>query len=131
MDRKEITLEHNLLDVVMMMTEKDEGAASAVADLLAMPPADGSGLMTLLHLDDMNIRGAQLAAAMRWAGGAAALAQAAKRRAPELVEHVNAEGRRRGWRWEACARGATRPSHGRPLLTSIKPGGPFPGGKVL
>jgi len=52
-DRLDIT------DWAMCMSEGNPGALSVLLQLMELD-ADGAGLMAILHLDDMNIRGSQI-----------------------------------------------------------------------
>ncbi len=54
--RKEISLDMTKMDIILVMAEGNPGAIGTLADLMGQP----GGLMEILALDDMNIRGTQV-----------------------------------------------------------------------
>lgn len=58
MERKEVTLNDKILDVLVMMAEGNVGACSVINAIMSNYITDG--FVIILHLDDMNIRGEQI-----------------------------------------------------------------------
>ena len=57
-ERQKIGIDMSVVDVMMLMSEGNPGAISVMAEILKKDPANG--LMYILDLDDMNIRGTQI-----------------------------------------------------------------------
>ena len=55
-NRKEIGLDSTVMETVILMAEGNPGAVSVLGQLLQKD----WGLIVILHLDDMNIRGSQI-----------------------------------------------------------------------
>lgn len=90
MKRIKISLDMSLLDVATTMAEGNPGGASVIGDLLS--PDSQDGLLKLLNLDDMNMRGVQI-----WVGykdycgeDIAEFRTAITDRDPEMIRAVNA-----------------------------------------
>src|SRR5687768_15902464 len=90
MARKPLDLDASPATLITTMAEGDDTAGQVVTRLVFGGGADG--VFTLLHLDDMNIRGPQITQAFNnFAGGdLAKLAEAAENRDPALVDSINA-----------------------------------------
>lgn len=101
MTRSEISLTDNTKDVLVTLAEGNPGALRVLMQLLA---GDG-GLFDLLHLDDMNIRGTQVWVAFKDFAkeDLAAFRVAIRKRDPEMIRVVNAEGARGNHDWLAVA----------------------------
>jgi hypothetical protein len=56
-ERKEISLNNSIMDIMVLMAEGNPGGLSVIASLVKDNP---DGIVYLLHLDDMNIRGTQI-----------------------------------------------------------------------
>lgn len=56
--RQKIGLETTQKEMAMIMSEGNPGALSVICQILKADPVEG--FMTLLNLDDMNIRGVQI-----------------------------------------------------------------------
>jgi hypothetical protein len=107
--RKEILLTDSLMDLMMTMSEGNPGAINVIMSLLKERPDDG--MMLLLHLDDMNIRGTQI-----WIGfkdhcheQINNFVQCIKNRSPEMVSVINDEGIRGNHKEKAVTSGASKP----------------------
>ena len=88
MNRSRIDLTDNLVEVIVKMAEGNPGAVTVLAQLAKDP----IGLMDILHLDDMNMRGPQI-----WIGykdhcksDLEAFRKAIRDRDPAMVATVNA-----------------------------------------
>ena len=58
MARKKIDLKTSILEVLTLMSEGNPGAANVLGQMMQKDP--DTGLIKILHLDDMNIRGTQI-----------------------------------------------------------------------
>ncbi len=68
MERKKVTLGGTLLELIELMAEGNPGAAGVLMQFSKRDPVL-RGVAEMLHLDDMNIRGAQIWVAYKdWAG---------------------------------------------------------------
>ena len=56
LNRKDIDLRMTTIDLIVMMSEGNPGAVKVLADIMQTK----NGLLTVLTLDDMNIRGTQV-----------------------------------------------------------------------
>lgn len=56
--RENIKLEATVIDLMVAMSEGNPGAINVLANIIKTNP--NSGLITMLSLDDMNIRGSQI-----------------------------------------------------------------------
>ena len=56
-ERKEISLNNSIMDIMVLMAEGNPGGLNVIASLVKDNP---DGIVYLLHLDDMNIRGTQI-----------------------------------------------------------------------
>lgn len=90
-EQEPIRSEMTLMEVIVTMAEGNPGGATVAAELFKADPKDG--YMTLLHADDMNLRGPLLWVAFKDAcgGDLKQLAERIKKRDPELVKQVNAQ----------------------------------------
>lgn len=97
--RKEIALTDDTKQVLVLLAEGNPGALRVLMELLQM---DG-GLFSILHLDDMNIRGTQIWVAFKDFAkeDMARFVEAIRKRDPELVRVVNEEGARGNHEWLA------------------------------
>lgn len=89
MQREKINLSTTTMDLIMQMSEGNPGALSVIVQLLKEGPM---GLMDILNLDDMGMRGSQI-----WCGykdhckqDINAFRQALRDRDPAMVATVNA-----------------------------------------
>lgn len=87
--RQKITLD---MDTMTLATEMSEGNPGGLSVVVALLKKELPGLMCLLNLDDMNIRGCQI-----WVGykdyckeDLNAFIKAAQERDPKMVEMINA-----------------------------------------
>lgn len=89
--RKKISLDMSVLDIVTEMSEGNPGALTVMMDLISKNP--DSGVFTLLHLDDMNIRGSQIWVGYKDYAGEdiAKFEEAVIARNPEMVNIINME----------------------------------------
>ena len=91
--RKGIDLKDSIMDILILMSEGNPGAATVLAQL--MQDRD-MGLIAIMHLDDMNIRGTQI-----WIGykeyckeNIENFKEAIFRRDPIMIAKINEEGLR-------------------------------------
>lgn len=92
--REPINLDDTTMDVLLKMAEGNPGAITVLSQLLERDDPTGlPGLLTILSLDDMNMRGPQI-----WVGykdhcgeDIEAFAAAVNSRDPEMIATVNAE----------------------------------------
>ena len=92
MQRKEISLSSTPLDIMFIMSEGNPGAATVLSKIIETLTVDG--IMTVLSLDDMNIRGTQI-----WIGykdfcheNLNEFIGAIKNRSIQMVDVINKEG---------------------------------------
>jgi hypothetical protein len=92
--RKNISLNMSLMDLLVLMSEGNPGAATTLCDLWAKYQ-DSDAFMLVLFLDDMNIRGTQI-----WIGfkyycnqDLDVFAQAIRDRDQGMIDCINEEGR--------------------------------------
>lgn len=104
--REEIKLDTSAMDLIVSMSEGNPGAVTVIAQLLK---DKDMGLIFLLNLDDMNIRGTQI-----WVGykdyckeDIDKFREAVKKRDPEMVAKINAEGLRGNHKDKAVVGGAS------------------------
>lgn len=69
------------------MSEGNIGAHAVLMEIMGNDP--GMGFMTVLNLDDMNMRGEQIWEARKLFETPEAFVEAVKKRDPAMVEHVN------------------------------------------
>jgi len=86
MTRKRIELTDSVMDVLMNMSEGNPGAITVLAEML-----NRDGLMDILTLDDMNIRGSQIWLGFKdFAGEDMDVFMAAiKERSQDMVNKIN------------------------------------------
>jgi hypothetical protein len=114
-------LNDSMLDVLatrknISMSEGNPGAMSVIAQILESQPT--IGFMTVLGLDDMNIRGSQI-----WIGykdyceqDLARFVTCIQNRDLAMINIINAEGLRGNHEHKAVQGGASSPKQGRELL---------------
>lgn len=105
--REEIRLGMSVMDLFMVISEGNPGAMNVMARLLESDEV--SGFVTLLALDDMNIRGTQLWLAYNdfCQGDLGKLHDVAEQRDYELVKFLNTEGMKGNHPYKAVVRGAS------------------------
>jgi len=109
MERKEVTLEMSVMDVMTVMCEGNPGALTVIIEMMKNP----DGLIYLLHLDDMNIRGSQI-----WIGFKYYCGQDLKRfiecivaRDQGMIDKINEMNEGQGDKWKAVrTKQAVRPT---------------------
>lgn len=93
--RRKIVLGGTLMDLLVTMAEGNPGAARVLAEIVQAPDYTGThNFMTILSLDDMNMRGAQIWVAWKdfCKEDTQALIDKIKTRDPEMVAFVNKHG---------------------------------------
>lgn len=58
--RERLDLNDSPFDMMIKMSEGNPGAITALAELAKNDPMDMAGMMLILHLDDMGMRGSQI-----------------------------------------------------------------------
>jgi len=89
--RERISISGNMLDLFMQMSEGNPGAITALSEVIKADDAS-SGLVPILNLDDMGMRGAQIWVAYsdHCKKDIKVFMQAIKDRDPAMVATVNA-----------------------------------------
>lgn len=120
--RKEIDVMSATMDMLMLMAEGNPGAVTVLAQLMK---AD-EGILLILGLDDMNIRGTQI-----WIGFKDYCGNDIKKfskcileRDKGMVEKINQEGLRGNHNHKAVEGGAAFETPGRQFLKATKPNPP-------
>ena len=87
--REKLGLNSTVMDIIVTMSEGNPGAIRVLSEIIQRP--GGEGLILILGLDDMNVRGSQV-----WVGykdhcgeDIDAFAKAIKTRDPEMVAKIN------------------------------------------
>jgi hypothetical protein len=90
--RERITLNDSPFDMMIKMSEGNPGAITALAELAKNDPMGMNGVMLILHLDDMGMRGSQIWVAYKdhCKQDIAAFVKAIEDRDPAMVATVNA-----------------------------------------
>ena len=90
-ERMELKMTDSLTAVCIVMAEGNPGALKVLSEIVKEKGIDA--FMSILHLDDMNIRGAQIWLAYKDYCGQdlERLLEAAEARDPEMVAKINAE----------------------------------------
>ena len=90
--REKIELGDSVLDTVVKMSEGIPGAIEGLSDILKQDK-DGFGIMLVLGLDDMNIRGSQIWEAYKYLynENGKKFAEAIKNRDQKMVDFINQE----------------------------------------
>jgi hypothetical protein len=90
--RERITLNDSPFDMMIKMSEGNPGAITALAELAKNDPMGMNGVMLILHLDDMGMRGSQIWVAYKdhCKQDIAAFIKAIEDRDPAMVATVNA-----------------------------------------
>lgn len=107
--RKEIDIDGSVLDMLLLMSEDNPGAAIVLSRIMNKCDA---GAMSIFDLDDMNIRGAQIWVAFKYVCNEDLdmLCEKLKKRDPSMVEAINKEmSRNPTYKWLAVQRGASKP----------------------
>ncbi len=88
--RKDIDLNMNMIDLLILMSEGNPGAASVLAQLAKRE----DGFIRILSLDDMNIRGSQIWVGYKDVCGSDIdkFIRAIKNRDTEMIDHINEKG---------------------------------------
>ncbi len=90
MERREIDIKKDTMkDFYHLMSEGNPGAITVLGNIMSNDPI--SGFNTLLHLDDMNIRGSQIWVAFKdyCKKDLSMLVEAVFKRDPKMVSKVN------------------------------------------
>jgi hypothetical protein len=108
-NRKEVQLNMSFMELVQLLAEGNPGAVTVMLELLSRDK--NFGFMTLLSLDDMNIRGTQIWIAFKdyCNQDYAKLENAIKTRDPLMIEKINAEGKLGNHPHRAIHSGASQP----------------------
>ena len=107
--RAEIDIDGSVLDMLLLMSEGNPGAATVLSQIMNKCDA---GAMSVFDLDDMNIRGAQIWVAFKYVCNEDLdmLCEKLKKRDPSMVEAINKEmSRDSTYMWLAVQRGASKP----------------------
>ena len=107
--REEIDINGSVLDMLLLMSEGNLGAATVLSRIMNKYDA---GAMSIFDLDDMNIRGAQIWVAFKDVCNEDLdmLCEKLKKRDPSMVEAINKEmSRDSTYKWLAVQRGASKP----------------------
>ena len=107
--REEIDINGSVLDMLLLMSEGNLGAATVLSRIMNKYDA---GAMSIFDLDDMNIRGAQIWVAFKDVCNEDLdmLCEKLKKRDPSMVEAINKEmSRDSTYMWLAVQRGASKP----------------------
>ena len=107
--RAEIDIDGSVLDMLLLMSEGNLGAAIVLSRIMNKYDA---GAMSIFDLDDMNIRGAQIWVAFKDVCNEDLdmLCEKLKKRDPSMVEAINKEmSRDSTYMWLAVQRGASKP----------------------
>ena len=114
-ERKDITLDTSVMDLIAIMAEGNIGALTAMMGLLKKDP---TGVLLLLHLDDMNIRGSQV-----WIGYKYYCGQDMDRfiecimsRNEGMIAKINEMNDGQGDQWKAVTHGASEKNKARPTF---------------
>lgn len=101
-ERKEITLNTSTMDVVVMMAEGNPGALNVIIELLKRGP---DGIVYLLHLDDMNIRGSQIWIGFKYYCGQSVnkLIECIVNRDQGMIDKINELNQSQGDCWKATS----------------------------
>lgn len=101
-ERKEITLNTSTMDVAVIMAEGNPGALNVIIELLKRGP---DGIIYLLHLDDMNIRGSQIWIAFKYycRHSVAELIECIVNRDEKMIDKVNELNQAQGDCWKATS----------------------------
>jgi hypothetical protein len=107
--RKEIDMKMSTMDMLMLMSEGNPGALNVLAQIVR---GDPNGFITILNLDDMNIRGTQI-----WVGFKDYCGSDMEKfktlvtaRDPKMIAHINREGVRGNHTAKAVKCGASSPN---------------------
>ncbi|MBU2249610.1 MAG: hypothetical protein KKD77_22880 [Gammaproteobacteria bacterium] len=108
MEREEISLNDSVFDVVKTMSEGNPGAISVLMQI--MKKDEQFGLIHILCLDDMNIRGTQIWIGYKDFSGSDidVFIENIKTRNPEMISLINEHGRKGNHQWKAVDSGASR-----------------------
>jgi len=107
--RAEIDIDGSVLDMLLLMSEGNPGAAIVLSRIMNKCDA---GAMSIFDLDDMNIRGTQIWVAFKdiCNEDLDMLCEKLKKRDPSMVEAINKEmSRDSTYKWLAVQRGASKP----------------------
>ena len=117
--RKEIDVASSTMDMLILMAEGNPGAVTVLAQLLK----EENGIVLVLGLDDMNIRGTQI-----WIGykdycgnDIKKFAEYILKRDKGMIEKINQEGLRGNHNHKAVEGGAAFANPGRQFLKVTKP----------
>lgn len=107
--RKEVQLNMSFMELIQLFSEGNPGAVTVILELLNRDK--NFGFMTLLSLDDMNIRGTQIWIAFKdyCNQDYDKFEKAIKSRDPLMVEKVNAEGMKGNHPHKAVTHGGSNP----------------------
>jgi len=107
--REEINIDGSVLDMLLLMSEGNLGAATVLSQIMNKYDA---GALSIFNLDDMNIRGAQVWVAFKDVCNEDLdmFCERIKKRDPSMVEAINKEmSRDSSYKWLAVQRGASKP----------------------
>ena len=117
--RKEINVTASTMDMLLLISEGNPGAATVLAQLMK----EDNGILLVLGLDDMNIRGTQI-----WIGfkdycknDMKRFAECILKREAGMIEKINQEGLRGNHNHKAVEGGAAFENPGRQFLEVRKP----------
>ena len=101
-----MSLNMSVLDIAVMMSEGNPGGLTVICKLLEHNP---DGLMYLLHLDDMNIRGTQIWIAFKnyCNQDINYFIECIKARNKDMIAKVNEVNMEQGESWRAVPHGAS------------------------
>lgn len=109
MKREEININGSVLDMLVLISEGNPGAATVLSRIMNKYDA---GAMSIFDLDDMNIRGTQVWVAFKDVCNEDLdmLCERIKKRDPAIVDAVNAEMKLDpSFEWLAVTHGASKP----------------------
>jgi len=131
MERKEISLNSTLTDLMVLMSEGNPGAVTVMVAMIKEDPS--LGMIHIISLDDMNIRGTQI-----WIGykdycdkDIKKFIEAIKKRDPAMVDVINREGLNGNHKEMAVTSGASfdgrklLPKKEKPLTSRVNSSTPF------
>lgn len=102
MERKEITLEMSIMDLMTLMCEGNPGALTVIIEIMKRE----DGFLYLCHLDDMNVRGSQIWIGFKYHCGQDVnrFIECIKHRDEDMIAKINEMNQGQGDCWKAVAR---------------------------
>lgn len=118
-ERKDITLDTSVMDLMTTMCEGNIGALNVIMELVKQDP--DKGVFWLLHLDDMNIRGSQIWIGFKYYCGQDMnrFIECIKTRDEGMIAKINEMNEGQGDRWKAVRHGASERQTARPTFQGV------------